>query len=229
MIDAPSTLEQMLGLSPEPAAPVVPPPLSTSTTSETPRLDALFSEPPSEPEPRPPLDATAPMRSPFFDDPPPAAKPAAPTWDQPEKIELPDSLFRDTPAPDLTPSDIVREEPGYSPVEDDWAPAPPDDDDPLGMSAIQRRQSPRPVTADDPWSTSAVGYGANESVFGSDEEREEPLPPSVGDAVIVGGRTPTEVAQKNAKRDRKTLKIVVTIIIGMVLIAVAAALFLLFL
>lgn len=201
------------------------------STFDSPLLDIGLGDDPKPVAPKAPvLDSTAPMATPVFDDPPPAIPP----WAQPQKPQtssLPDSLFRDAD------SSSVRSDAGYTPAlsaQTSGIQHP----EALGLDSILR-DDPRPPTgpsgfpgaprpANDPWGPSGIGDRT-----GPQQRLEETgsgyleAPLGDGKAVIVGGRTSHEVTNNNAKRDKQTLSIVLFIVFGMVLIAIAAALFLL--
>jgi len=208
-----SGLEQMLGLAPSAPAPEPVPPPSVTTSSETPRLDALVGDqipapgaPPLPPQgavpvapaptavvPPPPLDATAAMPAPVL----PATEPA-PAGGPP--ISLPDSFFRTdgTVAPGTEDGGVAPPQVGEIP------PAVPT----AGIMGA-------------PSGTTGV-FGEPEQVA---QMESGVVAQGDGDfSAIVEGRTPVDLASNTVKRDRTTLRIVLLLSIGVLLVAVAAAL-----
>jgi hypothetical protein len=138
----------------------------------------------------------------------------APVFDQPvapaptgPPITLPDSFFR---------NDQTGAEDGYIPAPGsagDTPGTPPSPDAPA-LSGILSGPVGQIQRATD----------APTDVASTDLVPAEDQDPS---AVIVEGRTPVELASNTVKRDRTTLRIVVLMVIGMILVGVAATLLLL--
>ena len=142
-----------------------------------------------------PIDATAAMPAPVFDQ--------RPTPEAPQ-ISLPDSFFRTQTPVGVSP------EAGYIPP-------------PGGAASVLPQPAPTAGIMGGP-STGAADFGI--AVPPTDQlhlENVEQDPSSV----IAEGRTPVELASTAVKRDRTTLRIVLLMVIGMILVAVAAALLIL--
>ena len=219
--EEPSLLEQMLGVSPTGEIDASGSP-GVTTSSETPRLDALVGGelPPGAPLPDgmayPPnipgvtpapgvgaipttmsaLDATAAMPVPQFDE-------RVQNPPQQAPISLPDSFFRTEaqagPALD----------PGYLPAPD---------------AAVSGMMGAEPQTPAPRGMMTPPSHLPTEVI--ASEELGDLVPSSDQDpsSVIVEGRTPVELASNTVKRDRTTLRIVLLIVTGLILVATVSAL-----